>query len=144
MVDILFGSSENKDLLNVGLVPWNGKVNVRLNNGPAFDPALTQTVTVPSFTHPLDGSTRTEVYYANNSPVPLLDPPPSGWQGCINARYRAPLPLGTPTVAECTLRQRRRRLVQLAAVLHARDDDTVFAESEASFMLEPDSTLGAA
>ncbi len=91
MVDILFGSAEDKDLLNIGLVPWNGKVNVTLNGAASYDPALLQTVTVPSFTHPVTGSTRTEVYYANNSPVPLLDTPPSNWQGCVNARYYDPL-----------------------------------------------------
>lgn len=64
-----------------------------------------------------------------------------GYTARSEIRYRAPLPLGTPTAVECRLKQRRRRLVQLEAVLRARDDDTVFAESEASFMLEPGSEL---
>ncbi len=87
MIDILFGSSESKDLLQVGLVPWNGKVNVTLNGGPAFNPTLTDPVSVPTFTNPVTGLAQTQVYYANNSPVPLLVPPPSGWDGCVNARY---------------------------------------------------------
>ncbi len=89
MVDILFGSNESNDLLQIGLVPWNGKVNATLNGGSAFDPALTSSVTVPAFTNPLTGLAQTEIYYANNSPVPLLAQPPNGWDGCVNARYIA-------------------------------------------------------
>lgn len=86
MVDILFGADETKSLLKIGLVPWNGKVNVAYD-GSAFDPDLTTTVAVPNFTNPITGDNQDEVYYANNSPVPLLNTPPSNWTGCVFARY---------------------------------------------------------
>ncbi len=88
MVDILFGSSENKDLLKIGLVPWNGKVNVTESGSAGFDPALTTSVSVPSFTNPWTGANQTQVFYANNTPVPLLEAPAAGWEGCVYARYR--------------------------------------------------------
>lgn len=72
LVDILYGTDGLAPLLNIGLVPWSGKVNV-MRNGEAFDPTLTTAVTVPSYTNPITGATgQTTVYYANNSPVPLL------------------------------------------------------------------------
>jgi predicted RecA/RadA family phage recombinase/Flp pilus assembly protein TadG len=39
------------------------------------------------FASPYGGMARTTVYYAHNSPVPLLTPPPAGWKGCVYARY---------------------------------------------------------
>ena len=86
LVDILFGESGSKDLLNIGLVPWNAKVNVTLN-GTAFDDTLTQTVAVPAFTNPVTGVAQSDVYQVNNSPVPLLSPPPPNWRGCVYNRY---------------------------------------------------------
>lgn len=87
LVDILFGSSGTKDLLNIGLVPWNGKVNVTLN-GAAFDPAATTTNVVPGFINPETGVAQSEVYFANNSPVPMLSPPVANWKGCAFSRYQ--------------------------------------------------------
>ena len=86
LVSILFGSSESADLLQVGLVPWNGKVNVTYN-GSSYDPGLTTTVPVPNFLNPVTGASQNAVYYANNSPVPLLSSPPANWPGCVYARY---------------------------------------------------------
>lgn len=86
LVNILFGADEDKALLNIGLVPWNSKVNVTLN-GVAFDPAATATTPIPTFINPLTGAAQSEVYYANNSPVQLLSPPPANWKGCVFQRY---------------------------------------------------------
>lgn len=86
LVDILFGSDATKDLLKIGLVPWNSKVNVMLR-GTAFDPALTVTEAVPSFTNPVTGAAQSVIYKANNSPVPLLNAPPVGWAGCVYQRH---------------------------------------------------------
>ena len=116
LVDILYGTDGLAPLLKIGLVPWNGKVNVTLN-GVAFDPALTTTTNVPNFTHPITGASQSEVFAANNSPVPLLSAPPpeepytdedsdgkydwgepftdtngngrwdKQWQGCVFARF---------------------------------------------------------
>lgn len=86
LVNVLFGPDETKELLNIGLVPWNGKVNVTLN-GSVFDQALTVTQPVAAFTNPETGLPQSEIYFANNSPVELLAPPPATWQGCVFSRY---------------------------------------------------------
>ena len=51
LVNILFGNEETKELLNIGVVPWNGKVNV-MRNGTSYDPAATVDSAVPAFTNP--------------------------------------------------------------------------------------------
>jgi Flp pilus assembly protein TadG len=86
LITILFGGDTSKDLLNIGLVPWSSKVNVMIDGQP-FNSALNKTVAVPSFTAPDIDRVQSNVYYANNSPVPLLEPPPSGWKGCVFNRY---------------------------------------------------------
>jgi hypothetical protein len=75
------------NLLNIGLVPWNSKVNVGIA-GQTYNPALTTTVTVPAFTNPVTGATgQTVLYKVNNSPVLFLRDPGTGWKGCVYARY---------------------------------------------------------
>ena len=86
LVNILFGNEETKALLNIGIVPWNGKVNIT-RNGTAFDPGATVTTAVPAFTNPLTGTVQSSVFYPNNSPVPLLSPPAADWQGCVYSRF---------------------------------------------------------
>lgn len=86
LVTILFGDDGIKDLLNIGLVPWNGKVKVTLNGVP-FDSALTTTEAVSAFTNPLTGAAQSVVYRPNNSPVPLLTPPAANWKGCVYSRF---------------------------------------------------------
>lgn len=87
LIDILFGNQSATTTLLVGLVPWNGAVNV-WENGTAFNDTLTTTVPVASFINPWTGSPQSEIYLANNSPVPLLDNPHSHWNGCVYARYK--------------------------------------------------------
>jgi len=103
LVDILFGinpdgskrtesptievDGRTYDLLNIGLVTWNAKTNVTLNES-SFTGSRAQSV--PPFVNPVTGQTQNVVYYANNSPVPLLSDPlklPGGWSGCVYARY---------------------------------------------------------
>ncbi|MBT4934206.1 MAG: VWA domain-containing protein [Rhodospirillaceae bacterium] len=86
LVDILFGNSGNKDLLKIGLVPWNAKVNVTID-GSIFNAGGTITQPVAAFTNPETGINQSEVYFANNSPVPLLAPPPANWKGCVYSRF---------------------------------------------------------
>jgi len=86
LVDVLFGSSGTKDYLNIGLVPWNGKVNITLN-GSTFNPDATLPELVASFVNPETGSVQNEVYLVNNSPVPLLAAPDDEWRGCVFSRY---------------------------------------------------------
>jgi Flp pilus assembly protein TadG len=91
-------------LLNIGVVPWNAKVNVL-----TYPNTVPGAITGPSgstYTHPMGGrkypslvspfaltSTRPGVYKAANSQVPLLLNPangtevPGGWKGCVYARY---------------------------------------------------------
>ncbi len=86
LVDILFGDNGSKDLLQIGLVPWNSKVNVTLNE-TTFNAAMTIASPVAGFTNPITGAAQSDVYTINNSPVPLLSAPPSNWRGCVFQRY---------------------------------------------------------
>jgi Flp pilus assembly protein TadG len=87
LINIMFGSSATKSLLKIGLVPWNSKVNVQLN-GTAYDQTLTTVENVTPFTNPLTSAAQSQVWKANNSPVPLLAPPPVDWAGCVYTRYK--------------------------------------------------------
>lgn len=81
---------QNYDLLNIGMVPWNAKVNVRTNkiiNTANFNPALTVTENVTPFINPVTGSTQSVVYKTNISEVHLLNDPGAGWKGSVYARY---------------------------------------------------------
>lgn len=78
LVDILFGADSVKEHLNIGLVPWTGKVNVTLNAGPAYDPNGWTVEVVPGFTNPLTGLVQTVLYVPNNSPVQMLNMPGAG------------------------------------------------------------------
>jgi len=86
LVDILFGNNGNKDLLKIGMVPWNSKVNVGID-GSIFDPMATMTQPVSAFINPETGASQSEVYIANNSPVPLLATPAADWKGCVYSRF---------------------------------------------------------
>ena len=96
LIKILFDNDNSKALLNIGLVPWNGKVNVTID-GTQFDPSLTTTQAVPAFVNPEDPSPnpasppppspQNQVFFANNSPVPLLEAPPPGWKGAVYNRF---------------------------------------------------------
>ncbi len=76
------------------VVPWNSNVNV--TDGSAYNSALTTQQTLPTFSTiqtPYSGGTslvsQDRLYYANNTPVPLLMAPPVGWNGCVYARIIA-------------------------------------------------------
>lgn len=86
LINILFGNEETKELLNIGIVPWNGKVNIT-RNGTVFDSTLTVSSTVPAFRNPLTGTVQSVVQKPNNSPVPLLSAPPADWKGCVYSRF---------------------------------------------------------
>jgi hypothetical protein len=113
-------------LLNIGVVPWNAKVNVKSYDpsGSGSTPGGNGTVTTvgsyatdPMGRYPsgfgaakdaLKGYTG-QIYMSSNSKVPLLLDPrkiPGGWSGCVYARYNgdtnrtndADLTLGATTV----------------------------------------------
>lgn len=86
LVNILYGNQASNAKLNIGLVPWNGKVNVQ-RDGTVFDPAATVTQAVPAFVNPITGANQAVVYLANNSPVPLLSAPPADWKGAVFNRF---------------------------------------------------------
>jgi Flp pilus assembly protein TadG len=88
LVNILFGTNTTNSILKIGLVPWNGKVNVWLA-GQTYNSTLTTFQTVPTFTNPLTNTAQSKVWFANNSPVPLLSAPGSDWKGCVYERYLA-------------------------------------------------------
>lgn len=93
LVNILYGPDETNPLLKVGLVPWNGNVNVMLDTSTAspvsqWKPNETKKVFVTPFTSPLTGLVQEYVWEINNSPVRLLEPPDTDWKGCVYARYK--------------------------------------------------------
>lgn len=87
LIDILYGNKTASDTLTLGVVPWNGAVNVWMD-GVAYDDSATTTVTVPSYIDPWDGGSQTQVFLPNNTPVRLLNPPDNDWNGCVYARYK--------------------------------------------------------
>ncbi|MGE5536975.1 MAG: VWA domain-containing protein [Gemmatimonas sp.] len=89
LIGILFGANTTNDNLKIGLVPWNGKVNVWLA-GQIYNSALTTTVAAPAgFVNPITGVAQATLWKANNSPVLLLSQPQSTWKGCVYERYLA-------------------------------------------------------
>jgi Flp pilus assembly protein TadG len=86
LVNILFGSDASKEHLNIGLVPWAGKVKV-MRRGETYDSSLTTSLAVDAFTNPVTGVNQSQVWFANNSPVPLLSPPEPTWSGCVFNRF---------------------------------------------------------
>jgi Flp pilus assembly protein TadG len=86
LVTILFGDDAQKDFLNIGIVPWAGKVKV-MRQGQSYDETLTTNTAVDPFINPITGATQSQVFFANNSPVPLLSTPESTWTGCVFNRY---------------------------------------------------------
>ena len=86
LVNILFGANATNPLLKIGLVPWNSKVNVMVE-GQIYHPTSTLPQSVAPFTNPVTGAGQSTVYYADNTPVPLLSSPPADWQGCVYSRF---------------------------------------------------------
>lgn len=87
LIDILFGADTSKTLLSIGLVPWSSKVNVMIQGKP-YVASATTSIAVPSFKNPENGFvSQSKLWFANNSPVPLLTQPPASWQGCVFSRY---------------------------------------------------------
>ena len=87
LVNVLYGDLETKDLLKIGIVPWNAKVNVTMN-GVAYSAGSSQWNSVDSFKNPLTSASQSQVYQPNNTAVPLLSQPPANWKGCVYARYK--------------------------------------------------------
>jgi len=86
----------NYSLLNIGVVPWNSKVNVKTYVPGTGTPSGsgTWTATGTTFTDPLGHFSGTQHTYTSPiSEVPLLYDPtdsskvPGGWSGCVFARY---------------------------------------------------------
>jgi Putative Flp pilus-assembly TadE/G-like/von Willebrand factor type A domain len=104
-VDAVYGPTNNAsptltvngtpyDLIHIGFVPWNSKVNVT-TQGQTFNSAQGHSVT--PFDNPVtNAANQSTVWLADNSEVPLIMDPadtsaggqlPGGWSGCIYARY---------------------------------------------------------
>lgn len=91
LVNILYGNSESKALLKMGLVPWNGRVNISVG-GKTYDPnhSGTNKKFVNAYPNPVTGTFQNFVWRINNSNIHLLnaDKPPAGWKGCVYARFK--------------------------------------------------------
>ncbi len=86
LIDILFGTETDKDLLGVGLVPWNSKVNVT-RDGDVYDPGATVEDAVAGYVHPVTGAGAGSVFRVNHSPVRLFTDPGPDWTGCVFQRF---------------------------------------------------------
>lgn len=99
LTDSLFGASETKEFLKMGLITWNSNARI-LDIGTTYNSAGTTSQAVPTYNNPYrkaDGTyygspypsvpTFNTVYFAEGSPVPLMTLPPSTWKGCVMARY---------------------------------------------------------
>ncbi len=99
LTDSLFGASDTKEFLKMGLVTWNSNARI-LPIGTAYNPATTTWQTVTTYNNPYrkaDGTywgspfptvaTFNRVYFAAGVPIPLMTQPPSTWKGCVMARY---------------------------------------------------------
>ncbi len=87
LVDALFGTADQKDLLKMGLVTWNSNARI-LDINSSYQRNQATSKTVSRYTDPTTSSTkRTTVWFAKNSPVPLFTRPANGWKGCVHARY---------------------------------------------------------
>ncbi|MEM7223188.1 MAG: pilus assembly protein [Pseudomonadota bacterium] len=72
LVNILFGDDKTKEHLHIGVVPWNGKVNVKWNGTGEGAGNVTEAG---------------NKYLSDKSPVPLNSEPDEDWAGCVFARY---------------------------------------------------------
>lgn len=103
LVDSLFGASETKDLLKMGLVTWNSNARI-LPIGQTYNPALTTSQAITTYANPHktpgggyysgqgnppypSAATFSTVYFAAGSPIPLMTLPPANWKGCVMARF---------------------------------------------------------
>jgi hypothetical protein len=99
LTDSLFGASDTKEFLKMGLVTWNSNARI-LPIGTTYNPATTTQQTVTTYNNPYrkpDNSyygspfptvaTFNRVYFAAGVPIPLMTQPPSTWKGCVMARY---------------------------------------------------------
>ena len=59
-----------------------------------------------------------------------------GFTAKCEIRYRKPLPVGTPIELECVLKQRKGRLFLFESTARRRDDHSLVATAEASFMVD--------
>jgi Flp pilus assembly protein TadG len=84
-------SGVSYNILNIGLVPWNSKVNVTYNDkfdkAAAYTGATKVTQGVTTYNHPLTGASQNFYWQANNSEVRLLSDPGPNWKGGVYARY---------------------------------------------------------
>lgn len=86
LADTVFAQDPTGNLVQVGVVPWNGKVNI-LQDGGTYNPLNVTSVTVPSYTNPVAGGTSTTVFSPDITPVNLFSTPAASWSGCVYARY---------------------------------------------------------
>jgi Flp pilus assembly protein TadG len=86
LVDTLFGASETKDLLKMGLVTWNSNARI-LDINSSYLRAQATSKSVTAYRDPYTNTNRSTVWFAKDSPVPLFTRPANGWKGCVHARY---------------------------------------------------------
>lgn len=86
LADTIFAQDPAGDLVQMAVLPWNGKVNVT-EDGTSFA-GNGRLVSVANFTSPVTGALQGDVFLPVNSPVSLFSEPPPNWRGCVYARYK--------------------------------------------------------
>lgn len=86
MVDVLYEGKASQGRVKVGIVPWNGLVNIT-KNGTTYEWWRNQQRSRAAFTHPRTRSFQNHIWTVTVSPVPLLDEPDEHWKGCVRARF---------------------------------------------------------
>jgi len=87
LIKVLYGDDQSNALLKIGLVPWNGNVNVKID-GKGWDGKSTKKFLSSSFKNPITGASQNFVFTTKVSPVPFINQPNSSWKGCVYARYK--------------------------------------------------------
>ena len=86
LVKALFKAKESGSSVKIGIVPFNGSVNVRIS-GAKWDGRATKKFLSRSFINPLTKKYQNYVWKTNVSRVPFLNKPNASWSGCAYARY---------------------------------------------------------
>jgi len=86
LVNVLYGASETKELLKMGFVTWNANARI-LPIGYNYVRSQATSKSVTTFKNPYTNTNVSTLWYAKNSPVPLLSRPANGWTGCVHARF---------------------------------------------------------
>jgi predicted RecA/RadA family phage recombinase/Flp pilus assembly protein TadG len=71
----------------VPVTSYTHPVPLFTNPAPSYQVSSANSAHNWEYASPNANTSRSYLYYAHNSPVPLTDPPPVGWTGCVYSRF---------------------------------------------------------